>query len=320
MGGKKDYSIMVTIRCVTYNQVNYIRKCLEGFVMQQTNFPFEAIVHDDASTDGTTEIVREFAEKYPTIIKPLYEEENQWSKHNGRITEVLYENTRGKYIAPCDGDDCWTDPLKLQKQVDFMECHEDYTLIHTGFNYIDMAGDIIPTPNIPLYKNLSDRIKNGYLWHYLLVHSSFILYSTTLFRASVFDKERMGIDHGTFLSCARQGKIHYFPDVTTSYRIDPNSFMRTRENKVIKYIRNAIFEQLFYFSSSRYNTIRFYKYNLNSRVAIAEGIISSVSHLSDIQDENKFYKIVYILFRRPFNLVMLPFALIKKMLRHFDFS
>ena len=67
-----DNEIKVTIRCITYNQVNYIRQCLDGFVMQQTNFKFEAIVHDDASTDGTAEIVRDYAEKYPDIIKPIF--------------------------------------------------------------------------------------------------------------------------------------------------------------------------------------------------------------------------------------------------------
>ena len=308
---------MVTVRCVTYNQVNYIRKCLEGIVMQKTNFPFEAIVHDDASTDGTTEVVREFAEKYPEIIKPLYETENQWSKNNGAIAKVMDENTRGKYIAPCDGDDYWTDPLKLQKQVDFLESHDDYTLIHTCFDYMDMEGDNISTPNVPLYKHLTERIKNGYLWHYLLVHSSFILYSTTLFRASVFEKEKMGVDHGIFLSCARQGKIQYLPDVTTSYRIDQNSFMRTGQNRIIKYIQNAIFEQLCYFTSFEYYTRFFYKYNIKSRIYIAEGILSAISHFSEIQDKDKRNKLFTILFARPLNLIMLPIALCSKICRSF---
>ena len=76
---------MVTIRCITYNHEPYIRQCLEGFVMQKTNFRFEAIVHDDASTDGTAAIIREYAEKYPDIIKPIYETENQYSKHDGSL-------------------------------------------------------------------------------------------------------------------------------------------------------------------------------------------------------------------------------------------
>ncbi len=311
----KGYPVMVTIRCVTYNHVNYIRKCLEGFVMQQTDFPFEAIVHDDASTDGTTEIVREFAEKYPTIIKPLYEQENQWSKHNGSIAKVMDANTRGKYIAPCDGDDYWTDPYKLQKQVDFLEEHPDFTLVHTGFNYINMEGLSISIPDEPLYRKLKDSIRNGFVWHRLLIHSSFILYSTILMRASVFEKEKMGVDHGIFMSCARQGKIQYLIEETTSYRIDQNSFMRTGKPTIIKYIHNAIFAQLCYYSFRKYNTKSYYRYNICSRIAVGEGIVSSIAHFSDLNMENKGKKLLYIILSRPFNILILPIALIIKTLR-----
>lgn len=120
--------LMVSIRCLTYNHEKYIRDTLEGFVMQQTNFRFEAIVHDDASTDGTAAIIREYAEKYPEIIKPIYEKENLYSKHDGSLRRVMNAACRGKYVAFCEGDDFWTDPLKLQKQVDFLESHPDYSM------------------------------------------------------------------------------------------------------------------------------------------------------------------------------------------------
>lgn len=120
--------LMVTIQCFTYNHEPYIRQCLEGFVMQKTNFRFEAIVHDDASTDGTAAIVKEYAEKYPDIIKPIFETGNQWSKHDGSLQRIMDEHTHGKYVACCEGDDYWTDPLKLQKQVDFMESHHEYSM------------------------------------------------------------------------------------------------------------------------------------------------------------------------------------------------
>lgn len=123
---------LVAIHCITYNHEPYIRKALEGFVMQKTNFPFIAIVHDDASTDKTAEIVREYAEKYPDIIKPIYETENQYSKRDGslgRIMNAAIEATGAKYIAYCEGDDYWTDPLKLQKQIDFLESHPDYSIV-----------------------------------------------------------------------------------------------------------------------------------------------------------------------------------------------
>lgn len=116
---------MVTIRCIAYNQAEYIRQCLDGFVMQKTDFRFEAVVHDDASTDGTDEIIREYAEKYPDIIKPIFEKENLYSKHDGSLFRVMKEACKGKYIAYCEGDDYWTDPCKLQKQVDYLESHPD---------------------------------------------------------------------------------------------------------------------------------------------------------------------------------------------------
>lgn len=114
---------LVSIRCITYNHEKYIRDTLEGFVMQKTNFKFEAIVHDDASTDNTAAIIQEYAEKYPDIIKPIFETENQYSKHDGSLQKIMNDaiHPNAKYIAYCEGDDYWTDPNKLQMQVDLME-------------------------------------------------------------------------------------------------------------------------------------------------------------------------------------------------------
>lgn len=119
----------VSIVCNTYNHVNFIRQCLDGFIMQQTSFPFEILVHDDASTDGTAEIVREYERNYPDLIKPIYQKENQYSKGVKVSLTYQYSRAKGKYIALCEGDDYWTDPLKLQKQVDFLEQNAGYTMI-----------------------------------------------------------------------------------------------------------------------------------------------------------------------------------------------
>lgn len=127
----KSNNPLVAIRCITYNHEPYIRDALEGFVMQKTKFPFVAIVHDDASTDGTAAIIREYAEKYPDTIKPIYETENQYSKRDGSLGRIMDEackETGAKYIAMCEGDDYWIDPLKLQKQVDFLEENPDYSM------------------------------------------------------------------------------------------------------------------------------------------------------------------------------------------------
>ena len=109
----------VTVWCTVYNHEKYLRKCLDGFVMQKTNFPFEVIVHDDCSTDSSKEIIQEYAKQYPDIICPVLENENQYSK--GRINEIMMQYVRSKYFAICEGDDYWSSPYKLQKQFDYME-------------------------------------------------------------------------------------------------------------------------------------------------------------------------------------------------------
>lgn len=119
---------LVSIICITYNHEPYIRQCLDGFMMQKTNFPFEVLIHDDASTDKTADIIREYKARYPDVIKPIYQTENQYSKGVKIGLTYLYPNAKGKYIAECEGDDYWTDPLKLQKQVDFLEDNPSYSL------------------------------------------------------------------------------------------------------------------------------------------------------------------------------------------------
>lgn len=114
--------ILVSISCITYNHEEYIRDALESFLMQKTKFKYEILVHDDASTDGTAEIIRQYAKKYPSIIKPIIQKENQLSKGVRRML-YRYNHTRalGNYISICEGDDYWIDPNKLQKQIDYME-------------------------------------------------------------------------------------------------------------------------------------------------------------------------------------------------------
>lgn len=127
---------ILSILCAVYNHEQYLRDCLNGFVMQKTDFQFEAIVHDDASTDKSAEIIREYAEKYPNIIKPIFESENQYSKQDGSLSRIMNETMShsSKYVAICEGDDYWTDPNKLQKQVDFLESHPEFGMVYSRAN------------------------------------------------------------------------------------------------------------------------------------------------------------------------------------------
>lgn len=117
---------VVSVICIAYNHGKYIKDALEGFVSQKTRFPFEVIIHDDASTDGTTSIIEEYAEKYPHIIKPIYQKENQYSKGVPFISKYILPIIQGDYIALCEGDDYWCDENKLQYQVDWLDKHPDY--------------------------------------------------------------------------------------------------------------------------------------------------------------------------------------------------
>lgn len=117
--------IMISVVCITYNHEPYIRSALDGFVMQKTSFAFEVLVHDDASTDNTAEIIREYEQKYPNLIKGIYEKENQYSQGHDFIGTEIMPRIKGDYIAFCEGDDYWTDPLKLQKQFDALQAHPE---------------------------------------------------------------------------------------------------------------------------------------------------------------------------------------------------
>ncbi len=123
--------IAVSVICLTYNHEKYLRRCLESLVSQKTDFRYEVIVHDDASTDGTAAIVREYEEKYPERIKPIYQTENQYSQGVDITGEYIFPCVQGAYIAPCEGDDFWLDENKLQKQFDFLQAHpETFAVAH----------------------------------------------------------------------------------------------------------------------------------------------------------------------------------------------
>ncbi|WP_121356701.1 glycosyltransferase family 2 protein [Flavisolibacter nicotianae] len=145
---------LVSIVTVTYNHENYIRQCLEGIVMQKTTFPIEVIVGEDCSTDNTRAVVREFEERYPEIVKPIYHQTNVGAGRN--FFEFCYPKLQGKYIAICEGDDYWTDPYKLQKQVDFLEQNQNYVLCFHPRSIVDqdnrMIYEQLPKNSITLYR------------------------------------------------------------------------------------------------------------------------------------------------------------------------
>lgn len=218
---------VVAIKCFVYNHEPYIRECIDGLVMQQTDFPFVAIVHDDASTDNSADIIREYAAKYPNIIKPIYETENQYSKGDGslaRIINTAIDATGAKYIAVCEGDDYWTDSHKLQKQVDFMEKHNEYGMICSqSAIYEQRSGKFVGIKG-----SSGDEIFEN-LFH---GHSD-LFTATTLFRKNVYDRcledtinlirFQLRIDTAIYYWFAINSKIYYMDVPTAVYRVLPNS-------------------------------------------------------------------------------------------------
>lgn len=139
-GASSSVPPLVSIVCPAYNQEAYVAQTLEGFLMQQTTFDFEILVNDDASTDGTAAVIADYVKRYPTLIRPFYQETNQYSQGNPPVPG-LFGEARGRYIAYCEGDDFWTDPHKLQIQVDFLESHPDYVLTYHDAIPFDTHGE-----------------------------------------------------------------------------------------------------------------------------------------------------------------------------------
>lgn len=224
----EDEPIMVSIRCITYNHAPYIRQCLEGFVMQKTNFRFQAVVHDDASTDGTTDIVREYAEKYPDIIVPMYEEENQWSKHDGTLLTIMYPHMlKGKYWAECEGDDYWIDPYKLQKQYDALEKHPECTIAFCKVKDVSRKGTDLKTTKPGNYMKsgivtLKDFLKFQYGKGKWVFQTSGYFYRTNLFVECMnteFRKKHPVSDEPLVIEYLWRGNGYYIDEICSCYRV-----------------------------------------------------------------------------------------------------
>lgn len=204
---------VASIICHTYNHAPYIRNTLNGFLAQQTTFPFEILIHDDASNDGTAEILKEYASRYPAIIRLILQETNQYALgyRPGRVT---IPSAKANYLAFCEGDDFWIDPNKLSKQVEFLRNNPEYVITYTNSIPFDESG-ILNTDFGGAKRDLSaDELKR----------SPPIYTLTTCFR-SVLDipPERYLASYGDLFMWSQlgfHGKGKYMPDIKPSmYRV-----------------------------------------------------------------------------------------------------
>lgn len=249
---------LVSICCITYNQEKYIRDAIEGFLIQKTTFPVEIIIHDDASTDKTTQIIKEYADKHSDLIIPVYQTVNQYSQGIKPLPNFVFPRARGKYIAICEGDDYWIDPYKLQKQVDFLEENEEYGLVHGDchFYYQDKdKWEYYANKFLSNKKRIEDKKE---LFSRLIDADYKIRTATVLFKRDLLSiipandvKFLMG-DTPMWLDFSQKTKLKYLDEVFAVYRILSNSVSRNRNIKKQYRFRLSMAEMRMYYS---------YKYN-----------------------------------------------------------
>lgn len=216
---------LVSICCITYNHEPYIVQTLDGFLMQKTSFPFEILIHDDASTDRTADIIREYEKKFPNLIKPIYQKENQYSKGFTSVSETWnFPRAQGKYIALCEGDDYWIDENKLQMQVDFLENNPEYGMCYTK------AKQFIQKKRKFSRRRFGTDVRD---FEDLLFNGNRVPTLTTVFRKDLLNSYLKGIypqdkgwlmgDYPMWLYFAHESKVKFFDKVTSVYRVLENS-------------------------------------------------------------------------------------------------
>ncbi len=237
----------LSVVCLAYNAAPYIRAALDGFLAQKTGFPFEVLIHDDASTDGTADIIREYADRRPDLIRAVFQRENQFSKGVAVSSTHLWPLIRGEYVAMCEGDDYWTDPLKLQKQVDWLDAHPESSVcfhpVTVHFEDGSRPDSLYPSP-----KDCPD----GFTFQGLLRHN-FIQTNSVVFRWKLKGHETevpadiSPRDWFTNLIHAEKGPIGFIPDAMGVYRRHQGGvWWNSSDSPDVFYLRNGYKHLAFY--------------------------------------------------------------------------
>lgn len=222
--------IKVSVYCLAYNHGKYIRKTLEGFVNQKTNFQYEVIVHDDASTDDTADIIKEFSYQYPDIFVPIFQKKNQYSQNVRILYEFIYPKMRGKYVAVCEGDDYWTDVEKLQKQFNVMEKYEEVSICTHAVQFISEEGKLIdgrcPESGINITEGLlkKDEFMRTVLMTGYPFHTSSFFFRKKILDAYMKDKPEFYSlfptgDFAVLCYAATFGGCYFINNVMSHYRV-----------------------------------------------------------------------------------------------------
>lgn len=238
---RKEQNILVSVCCLAYNHVETVERTLKSVLEQKTDFRYEILIHDDASTDGTADIIRRYAERYPDRIRPILQKENQYSKGRVIFTDFILPQVRGKYVAVCECDDFWRDPEKLQRQADALESHPDCSICVHGTTTVDREGNPanLVFPPVPLPEGvlkaedyLKMELEKG-RWTFQL--SSAMIHASTM--ENFYRMKRGGFaekfyhvgDLPMMLYCCTLGDFYYIDRVMSTYTVDSGGFMSRLE-------------------------------------------------------------------------------------------
>lgn len=262
--------IMVSIVCNTYNQEKYIGQCLESLVNQKTDYKYEILVNDDASTDNTPNIVREYEKRYPELVKPIYQKENIYSNPKISLSwDVQYPRAKGKYLAFCEGDDYWCDEYKLQKQVDAMEKYPECTICTCRVRFMNEAGEPLeeyrPEMGHPIKAGLQDSS-----WlisrtpEYIFQLASVMIDKQRYFDFVASHKDLVaitGVSRVMMFTMFSIGKCYYFEEPMSMYRVNSMGSWTQGQKNINKQVNHYKTISDFYKAFDKYLKEEYADYN-----------------------------------------------------------
>lgn len=220
-------NVLVSVCCITYNHEKFIRYALDGFIMQKTDFAVEFLINDDCSEDKTADILKGYEKRFPGKFNITYQTENQFSKRIKPFSQLLFPKASGKYIALCEGDDFWTDPLKLQKQVDFLEHNESYSMCFHRCKIVDENNNEFESDT---FNHLEEKDFNGEeILEKWSVPTASVLFRSEFVNQITERGKNNGYYYGDtpmFLTLLDNGKAHCFRDCMAAYRVHEGGISR----------------------------------------------------------------------------------------------
>ncbi len=287
---EKESGPKVSVECNTYNQVQYISRAIDSFLMQDTDFPFEIIIHDDASTDGTSQIVKEYAQRFPSIVVPIIEVQNQYSNLESPFWDNILPRIRGKYIALCEGDDYWCSKTKLQKQWEFMEMHPRCSMVVHNTKIHDLSEqnpDHLFFEEEEVWKLTEEDIFLDWKVH----TSSYFMKKEDFYKVQDLTFSRNGKrywfgDYRILCFMALQGDIFVLPEVLSVYNYGVQNGVTQSNNKTKlrnvekELIRIEFLRQFDVYSNHRFHSV------IEKRIsAINYDAISVYLHSSIVEND-----------------------------------